>query len=92
MWSFIIYNTTKIFQILYKICQNLQIFHGKEEEEWLSREIFEDFDEFCIEFERFWWYYNYKRPHSSLGYRCPGEIWEERYTYSRGGSENDSGK
>ncbi|HIP92629.1 MAG TPA: transposase, partial [Thermotoga sp.] len=44
----------------------IESFHGKEEEEWLSREIFEDFDEFCMGFERFWWYYNYKRPHSSL--------------------------
>jgi len=70
----------------------IESFHGKEEEEWLSREIFEDFDEFCRGFERFWWYYNYKRPHSSLGYRCPGEIWEEKYTHRKGGSENDSGK
>lgn len=70
----------------------IESFHGKEEAEWLSREIFEDFEEFSREYERFWWYYNYRRPHSSLGYRCPGEVWEEWYTSWKGGSKNGSGK
>lgn len=66
----------------------IESFHGKEEEEWLSREIIEDFEKFCEGLERFWWYYNYQRPHSALGYRCPGEIWNEWYFCKRSGSQN----
>ena len=70
----------------------IESLHGKEEVEWLSREIFEDFEEFSREFEKFWWHYNYRRPHSSLEYRCPGEVWEEWFTSKKGGSKNGGSK
>ena len=53
-------------------------FHSRLREELLSAEIFEDLEDARRKVFAWVEWYNTERPHSSLGYRAPSEVFNEK--------------
>lgn len=56
---------------------HMESFHGSLREELLDAELFYSLEEARAKVGNWLTWYNRERPHQSLGYRTPGEVWPE---------------